>query len=231
MCFLRSLTLPARLRTKLPIAGPYNSIMQRGYFLSLDGMDGAGKSTQCVQLADWLRTQHREVVLCHDPGGTEVGQALREIVLHHRGQIGLECEALLFMASRAQLVREVIRPALERGQIVLADRFLLANVVYQGHAGGLNPGDLWQVGAFCTGGLEPDMTLILDLPLDIAATRRKPAADRMESRGDAYFSKVRAGFLAEAARRPERCRIIDASGDAASVQQKLREAVAKNIDK
>ena len=205
--------------------------MQRGYFLSLDGMDGAGKSTQCVQLADWLRTQHREVVLCHDPGGTEVGQALREIVLHHRGQIGLECEALLFMASRAQLVREVIRPALERGQIVLADRFLLANVVYQGHAGGLNPGDLWQVGAFCTGGLEPDMTLILDLPLDIAATRRKPAADRMESRGDAYFSKVRAGFLAEAARRPERCRIIDASGDAASVQQKLREAVAKNIDK
>ncbi len=211
------------------VAGPYNSTMKRGFFLSLDGMDGAGKSTQCAQLADWLRSKNREVVLCHDPGGTEVGQRLREIVLHHRGQIGLECEALLFMASRAQLVREVIRPALDRGQVVLADRFLLANVVYQGHAGGLNPSDLWQVGMFCTGGLEPDLTLILDLPLDIAATRRKPAADRMESRGDAYFAKVRAGFLAEATRRPDRFRVIDASGDAESVQQMLRDSVANLI--
>src|SRR3984957_17216499 len=98
-------------------------------FLSLDGLDGAGKSTQCRLLADWLRGRGKSVVACHDPGGTDLGQQLREILLTYRGSMSLTCEAFLFMASRAQLVAEVIRPALEAGKIVVADRFLLANVV------------------------------------------------------------------------------------------------------
>src|SRR5882724_1254047 len=126
--------------------------MSHGLFISLDGVDGAGKSTQCRLLADWLRGQGQIVVLCHDPGGTELGKELRDILLHHRGHMALTCEALLFMASRAQLVTEVIRPAIEAGSIVITDRFLLANVVYQGHAGGLDPAALWNVGLFGTAG-------------------------------------------------------------------------------
>ena len=204
--------------------------MSQGLFISLDGVDGAGKSTQCRLLADWLRAQGHGVVQCHDPGGTDLGQELRNILLHHRGTMSLTCEALLFMASRAQLVTEVIRPALETGKIVIADRFLLANVVYQGHAGGLDPAHLWSVGMFCTGGLEPDLTLVLDLPIDVSFARRKEAADRMESRGLDYFAKVRTGFLTEAQRRPERCRVIDAQPTAAEVQESLRQEILKVIN-
>lgn len=196
--------------------------MPRGLFISLDGVDGAGKSTQCRLLADWLRTQGRTVTLCHDPGGTALGQELRQILLNYRGTMSLMTEAMLFMASRAQLVAEVIGPTLEAGHVVVCDRFLLANVVYQGHAGGIEPAQLWQVGMAATGGIEPDLTLVLDLPLDVAQARRKESADRMESRGDAFFAKVRAGFLAEANRRPDRVRVIDATPAAEMVQERLR---------
>ncbi len=199
--------------------------MPRGVFLSLDGVDGAGKSTQCRLLAGWLRAQGHTVVTCHDPGGTELGQELRNLLLNYRGKMSLTTEALLFMASRAQLVAEVIRPALDAGSIVLADRFLLANVVYQGHAGGIDPGDLWKVGLFCTDGVEPDLTLVLDLPLDVSMARRKPSADRLESRGADYFTKVRAGFLVEAQRRPERVRVIDATKPADAVQAQLQHEI------
>jgi dTMP kinase len=198
-----------------------------GLFISLDGVDGAGKSTQCRLLADWLSEKGREVAICHDPGGTALGQNLREILLHYRGAMSLTAEALLFMASRAQLVGEVIRPALAAGQIVICDRFLLANVVYQGHAGGLDPGQLWSVGLFATSGLEPDLTFVLDLPLEIAFARRKQSADRLESRGIDYFARVRAGFLTEAERRPERFCVVDAALSVDSVQEKLRREVMK----
>jgi dTMP kinase len=202
--------------------------MSRGFFISLDGVDGAGKSTQCRLLADWLRGRGKSVVVCHDPGGTDLGQELRHLLLHFSGKMALPTEALLFMASRAQLVAEVIRPALAAGQVVIVDRFLLANVVYQGHAGGLDPADLWSVGRFCTGGLEPDLTLVLDLPLDVSFARRKASADRMESRGAEYFAKVRAGFLAEAERRPERICVVDATASVEAVQERLRQEISRH---
>jgi dTMP kinase len=194
-------------------------------FISLDGVDGAGKSTQCRLLADWLRAQGRSVVLCHDPGGTDLGQELRQLLLNYRGAMSLTTEALLFMASRAQLITEVIRPALDAGQVVISDRFLLANVVYQGHAGGLDPGQLWDVGLFGTDGLQPDLTFILDLPLDVAFARRKADADRLESRDRDYFARVRDGFLAEAQRQPRRFRVVDATASVAEIQAQLRQAL------
>ena len=197
-----------------------------GLFISLDGVDGAGKSTQCRLLADWLRAQGRDVVVCHDPGGTDLGQKVRDILLHYHGAMSLPAEALLFMASRAQLVAEVIRPALDANQIVICDRFLLANVVYQGHAGGIAPAQLWSIGLFATGSMEPDLTFVLDLPLDTAVARRKQSADRLESRGIDYFARVRTGFLEEAERRPERFRIVDASVPVEVVQEKLRREIA-----
>jgi len=114
--------------------------------------------------------------------GTPVGDVIRHLLLDHRREMVLPCEAFLFMASRAQLTAEVIRPALDAGQVVVADRYLLANVVYQGHAGGLPPETLWEMGRLATGGLEPDLTIILDLSVELARNRRNGPADRVESR-------------------------------------------------
>ncbi len=137
------------------------------------------------------------------------------------------CEALLFMASRAQLTAEIIRPALDAGRVVVSDRFLLANVVYQGHAGGLDPDLLWEVGRLATEGLEPDLTLILDLPVEVALARRKGQEDRFESRDSAYQGRVRHGFLTEARRRPDRLRVIDAGQPIAVVHERIYQEVAR----
>lgn len=202
--------------------------MPRPVFFSLDGLDGTGKSTQCRLLAEWLAGQKVPVTACADPGGTAIGQQLRQILLFGREhRIATATEAFLFMASRAQLVDEVIRPALDRGEVVISDRFTLANVVYQGHAGGMNPDDLWTVGVIATGGLEPDLTIVLDLPLDVALARRNRDADRMEERGIEYQKRVQTGFRYEAGMRPEKYRIIDAAPDPETVQRAVRREVAK----
>lgn len=203
--------------------------MPHAPFLSLDGLDGAGKSTQIRLLADWLRQEGRTVVQCADPGGTVVGQSLRQILLDKSQRICMPAETLLFMASRAQLVDEVIRPALDAGHVVLSDRFLLANVVYQGYAGGLDPAKVRELALFATGGLEPDLTIVLDLPNEVAGLRRKGNADRMESRDEGYHARVRAGFLAEAKARPDRIRVVDASAPADVVQDRIRAVVREAI--
>lgn len=204
--------------------------MPRSLFLSLDGIDGCGKSTQCRALLEWLQAQGRAAILCIDPGGTSLGGQLREILLHGRGDLGLTTEALLFMASRAQLVHEIIRPALSQGQIVVSDRFTLANVVYQGHAGGLEVDQLWQVGSLATSGLEPDCTLLLDLPVELAMQRRGSPGDRLERRPRDYHERVRNGFLTEAQRRPERITVLDASADPTAVQEAIRRVVEPLLD-
>jgi dTMP kinase len=201
------------------------ALMPRPAFLSLDGLDGTGKSTQCRLLADWLRAGGHAVTTCIDPGGTPLGGQLRALVLNHRPDLDRMCEALLFMASRAQLLAEVIRPALDAGQMVISDRYLLANIVYQGHAGGLDVERLWQMGRFAAGELEPDLTIVLDLSPEQAAERRGRPADRIESRDAAFHARIRAGFLAEAKRRPERIRVVDAAPPVAVVQEAIRREV------
>jgi len=209
--------------------------MPRPLFISLDGLDGTGKSTQCRLLADWLRKQGQEVVESTDPGGTSVGEAIREILLGQREQsrqgasMSLACEALLFMASRAQLTAEVIRPALETGRTVVADRYLLANVVYQGHAGGLDPDQLWEIGRLATGGLAPDLTLVLDLPAEVALSRRTGPADRVESRDLPYHTRVREGFMAEARRHPDIIQVVDAAPPIQKVHERIRHVLANRI--
>lgn len=200
--------------------------MPQPTFISLDGIDGTGKSTQVRLLIDWLRGQHIPVTACVDPGGTELGAKLRELLLHGRANsMSARTEALLFMASRAELVSGVIQPALARGDVVVSDRYLLANVVYQGHAGGLPPAELWDVGRFSTFGVMPDLTLVFDLPLDVARQRRGRPSDRMESRGTAYDEKVREGFLAEARLNPT-IQVIDATPDVDAVHA----AVVKSVE-
>jgi dTMP kinase len=205
--------------------------MARGLFLCLDGLDGAGKSTQCRLLAERLRARGLTVTPCVDPGGTPLGARLRDILLAQRGDLALPAEALLFMASRAQLVADVVRPALDAGHVVVADRFTLANVVYQGHAGGLDVDLLWQAGRLATGGLGPDLTVVLDLPLEAAEARRDRPADRVEGRPRDYHERVRAGFLAEARRRPDLIRVIDASPPPDEVQAAVWRAVEPLLDR
>lgn len=202
--------------------------MPRPAFISLDGPDGTGKSTQHALLVEWLTARKIPVTACTDPGGTALGQQLRQLLLFGREhRIALPAEALLFMASRAQLVEEVIRPALARGEVVVSDRFTLANVVYQGHAGGMDPKDLWAVGRVAAGGLEPELTLVFDADLDVALARRTRAADRLEERDREYQEAVRRGFVYEAGVRPGPYQIIDATPDLATVQEAVRARVAR----
>lgn len=202
--------------------------MARPAFISLDGLDGTGKSSQCRLLVEWLTAQKVPVTACTDPGGTDLGQELRQLLLFGREhRMATTTEAMLFMASRAQLVDEVIRPALDRGEVVISDRFLLANVVYQGHAGGLDPAELWTVGRFVTGGLEPDLTLVFDVAPEVAAARRNREADRMEGRGEEYLARVRTGFMYEVGMKPDRYKLIDAAPDVDAVQREARREVAR----
>lgn len=199
-----------------------------GRFISLDGVDGGGKSTQIKLLVEYLRSKGQTVVTFRDPGGTQLGETLREILLH-RQEIPLvaNAEMLVYMASRAQLVAECIRPALESGHTVVTDRYLLANVVYQGSAGGLDPAQIWQVGQIATDGLLPDLTLVLDIPVEQALKRIDRGFDRLESRGIEYLEKVRSGFLTQSQQLGDRVAIIDANAEVQSVHAQIRQAVSK----
>jgi len=197
-------------------------------FFSFDGIDGVGKSTQMALFVDWLRELGHDVVTCRDPGGTELGEKLRAILLDKSDTpICRRAEMLLYMASRAQLVDQVIRPALAAGKTVVSDRYLLANVVYQGHAGGLPVDDLWRVGQVAVDGIEPTLVYLLDMSVADAVRRMNREPDRMESQGHGYMEKVRQGFLAEAARRREVV-VIDAAREIMAVQAEIR-AAAKQM--
>ena len=195
-------------------------------FISLDGVDGSGKSTQHAMLCEWLREQGHKVVACRDPGTTAVGDALRDLILQQdKVPIAKRTEMLLYMASRAQLVAEVIRPALDAGKTVVSDRYLLANVVYQGHALGLDVDMLWQVGRIATDGVMPDCTIVLDLSTEAASQRMSRELDRMEQRGQEFHQRVREGFLKEADNKANRITVIDASAAVDDVQSKIRAVV------
>ena len=195
-------------------------------FIVLEGIDGAGKSSQVEPLVAWLRGRGNVVTTCRDPGATATGDAIRAILLdRHDLQLAPTSEMLLYMAARAQLVAEVIQPSLARGEWVVSDRYLLANIVYQGHAGGLDPDTIRQVGAVATRGLEPDLVLLFDVDLETAARRLARPLDKLENRGDEYRGRLRAGYLAEAARRPDRIVVVDATGDPATVQTNVRAAI------
>lgn len=209
-----------------------------GFFLALEGPDGSGKSTQATRLAHWFRDLGLSIyILCHDPGGTEVGKRLREILLSRdTTDLSLRSEMLIYMASRAQLVDQIIRPAMTSGKVVISDRFLLSNIVYQGYAGGLDVDEIWQVGRMATGGLLPDLTLVLDVPTATTRNRIGPGRDRIEDRPPEYQERVRAGFL-DAVRRADeegRCpyypaplALIDATGEPDAVFGLIRSEVER----
>lgn len=190
-----------------------------------EGVDGTGKTTQLRRCEAWLCEAGNRVTVCRDPGSTGLGERLREILLARQDlEIAPLSETLLFMAARSQLVAEIIRPALSRQEIVLCDRFLLSTVVYQGHAGGVAPDTIWQIGRAAIDGLDPDLTLVFDVPVDVAMRRMGNPGDSMEARGEEYLAAVQRGFLAESAR-IRNARVIDASANANEVHQQVRAVI------
>ena len=181
-------------------------------------------------LTEALRGRGYDVVLCRDPGSTALGERIREVLLANDAAtpIGRRSEMFLYMAARAQLVDEVILPALELGKIVIADRFLLANVVYQGHAGGLNPAEIWEVGRVATQGHLPDCVFLLDMAPEGAGRRMDRPLDRMESQGDEFRERLRTGFLQEA-QRSDRVHVIEADRPIEAVQADIWQIAAKAL--
>ena len=200
-------------------------------FVSFDGTDGVGKSTQIEMFTQWLGSLGCEYVFCRDPGSTALGDALRDILLQkHDMAIDRRSEMFLYMTARTQLVEEVIKPALAERKLVVCDRYLLANIVYQGHAGGLNPELVRQVGTVATQGIQPALTFVLDMDVTAARQRMNRELDRIESQGLEYMENVRQGFLKEAVRFPDAIQVIDANRTINEIQAEIQQIAAERLN-
>ncbi|WP_336631118.1 MULTISPECIES: dTMP kinase [unclassified Microbacterium] len=202
--------------------------MTRGLWVTFEGGDGTGKTTQASLLEQSLREEGRAVVRTREPGGTEVGVLIRDIVLHHRGEVSPRSEALLYAADRAQHVETLVRPALERGEVVIQDRYLDSSVAYQGAGRVLDPDEIRRLSLWAAAGALPDVTVLLDL--DPAAARERLDAadkpfDRLEAEKDVFHERVRAAFLELAAADPARFLVLDASRPPAELAAAIRARV------
>jgi dTMP kinase len=196
--------------------------MSRGKFITLEGIDGAGKSTHAGTVGDLLRARGRDVVLTREPGGTPLGEKLRALLLSQTMNIDTEC--LLMFAARREHIAQVIAPALARGQWVVSDRFTDATYAYQGAGGGIPKDRIAILERWVNGELRPDLTLVFDVPVEVAVGRlRGGRADRFESENRSYFERVRAGYLARAAAEPHRLRVIDGRKTVAEVKKEVED--------
>ena len=209
--------------------------MSRGRFITLEGPEGSGKTTAARHLAEWLRARGTPTLLTHEPGGTPLGEEVRRLVLHMRGMsddLDPRADALLYAAARAQHVARVIRPALEHGEWVVCARFIDSSMAYQGAGYGNDPDEMARLQSFATGGLRPDLTLLLDVPVEVGLerTRRRKEWNRFEDTEEAaFFERVRHAYLRLAAAEPRRFRIVDGSGSVEEADASIRAAVAETF--
>lgn len=204
---------------------------QKGYFITFEGVDGAGKSTHLKAAQEVLEARGYETLALREPGGTAMGEAIRSLVLDPAyGDTAAETELLLMCAARAQLVRTVIKPALEEGKAVLCDRFTDSTIAYQGYGRGLDLTRIVQVLEIATDGLRPDRTILLDADPEAITHRRKGRPDRIEEEDLDFQSKVRDGFLAAAADQPKRVRLLDASRDVSEISDEIASIIKEDIE-
>lgn len=204
-----------------------------GRFIVFDGPDGSGKTTQFRRFAKLINQTSLQITEVREPGGTYIGEQIRNVLLDpdHQEEVDVRCEMLLFMASRAQLVQQKLRPALAQGQLILADRFISSTLAYQGAAGGLSTDDILAVGRFALNEVWPDLVVIFDVDEKTAAGRLNPLLDRMELKSAAFHSKVRQGYLSQARNDPQGYVVIDATADEKTVFTKLLEAIRTRLVK
>jgi dTMP kinase len=206
-----------------------------GKLISFEGSEGSGKSTQLIRLAAHLQKLKREVITVREPGGTEIGEQIRNIIVHNSkgDEMCPETELLLFTAARAQLVREIIAPALVAGKIVLSDRFLDSSTVYQGIGRNLALDPVNQINRFAVGNVMPDLTVVIDVPSEVGLARIRQRAtdlpDRMERENLDFYKKVREGYLVLAKGLPERFVVVDGTLDEAVLEKKIWAAIADRV--
>jgi dTMP kinase len=205
---------------------------KRGLFITFEGPESCGKSTQARLLYAYLRKRGLPVVFLREPGGTPVSEKIRKILLSKKNSaLTAAAELFLYMASRAQVVEEVIAPALRRKKIVLCDRFLDSTIVYQGYGLGIDIGLIRRMGAFATGGIAPDLTILLDAPLKASLAKIGSVKDRIELRSLAYHQRVKAGYFRLARRQPGRIKIVRLAQDKAQTQAVIRGHLDRLLEK
>lgn len=197
--------------------------MEKGLFITFEGTDGCGKTTQIEMLKDYFEKQGRTVLLTREPGAIGLGTKLREILLNYDGEVSPVCESFLFLADRAQHVDTIIKPAVARGEIVLCDRHTDSTVAYQGYGRELDIEQIKMLNNIATSGLKPDLTFIFDIDIDTAQKRVGKNKDRMESAGIEFFKRVRNGYLEIAKQEPERVKVLDGSKSIETIHNELLE--------
>lgn len=202
----------------------------RGMFITFEGGDGSGKSTQIQSVRDWFESRGREVIVTREPGGTELGTEIRRLVQNGPEDVDARTEALLYAADRAYHVATVIRPALERGAVVLGDRYIDSSLAYQGAARSLGVDEIASLSAWATQGLYPSLTFLLDMPPEVGARRRTDAPDRMERESMDFHERVRHEYLRLADAEPERIVVIDAVGTVDEVFSEIRGVLVERFD-
>lgn len=203
----------------------------KGVFITFEGSEGCGKSTQSKMLADYLKGRGYQVVYLREPGATKVSEKIRDVLLDKKNSaMSPECEMLLYMAARAQIVSEVIKPALKKGKIVICDRFLDSTVAYQGYGLGMDINLIKDIGRFVTQGIMPDLTILLDVPLKQGLKHRDGKQDRIEQRPLSYHARVRQGYLKLAAQEPRRIKIIKLEKLRLATQNKIRNLIKLSDD-
>ena len=197
----------------------------KGKFITFEGSEGCGKSTQSKLLFDYLKKRRKKVIYLREPGGVKVSEMIREILLNPKNKISPTAETLLYMAARAQVVQEIIKPALRAGKIVVCDRFMDSTIAYQGYGLGIDIKQIKCIGNFATQGISPDLTIFLDLPVVSGLMHRYNCQDRIEQRSVNYHEKVRKGYLALAKNESSRIKIVKVEEDKFKTQARVREIV------
>ena len=185
--------------------------MTRGLFITFEGADGCGKTTQLNLLKDYFEKVGKEVVLTREPGAKGLGEHVRKILLNYNGVVSDRCESFLFLADRAQNVDVIVNPAINEGKIVLCDRHTDSTVAYQGYGRGLDINEINMLNNLATGGMKPDLTLVFDVDIETSMQRVGNEKDRMEQSGNEFFNRVRYGYLKIAEQEPDRVKVIDST--------------------
>lgn len=185
--------------------------MMQGLFITFEGPDGCGKTTQMKLLAEYFKKKGKEVVLTREPGGKGLGEKVREILLNYDGEVSDRCESFLFLADRAQNIDIIVNPAVKEGKIVLCDRHIDSTVAYQGYGRGLNIDRINMLNNLATNGKKPDLTLVFDVDIETSMKRVGKEKDRMESAGIDFHNRVRKGYLELAKQEPKRIKVLDAT--------------------